>query len=972
MSAGARSQSPIEYACPSCRVALERHAADTRDGRIERGALACPRCGVAAPVLAGFPLFGESFLFDGPPSPEWLRDREATLFGDPARYARFLEAKRRRPGYDSYAYFRPFNESTRALFPFVDAIRETLAPGDRILDTWCRTGWTGEMLAALFPEQQIVSLWEGDSNVLGYKGFRYWLGLRDRAPNLEIVFAHAEQPLPFATDYFAALHGLDSLHRYAHQPFLGECLRVTRDDGVLVFPHNHLTNSEPEPYFERGCIQYHGTFWRDVLDRALEGSGRRAFVMPEVPLFAAGRDPVRIEDQSDTEHYNALILLAPAAWEGREVAAPDLRSREPGAYVVVNPMFDVDLSTGAVRVDPDGLGESVKYMMSRHPIYEELYADVSDLRVSSLGCRLLYWAERGATVQQMTERVHASSEDVLAELGALQARDLVQVLAISPGMMRLQHFYGRQEALVPHHFGQLWADVATRYGERPLIVVDEDGSEFGVEEAEALMAGIAGLLASHGIARGDRVLVVADNHPELLLLLWTAWRLGVAVAPLDPQLPAALVRELSDRVGAKLVFCDRDREASVEGLSLPRVVFDVLDEGEDAEVEAGEHDFVDAVEPHLDEEVDWPELDPDDLAVILFTSGSTGRPKGVRLSQGSLFRTGRLMADLYDWSEEDVLLSLGGFYVMSGLRNPCVGALQGGATLLMAGERQRGQAIAVAELCRRWSVTVVSAVPALLSQLEAQRERLRGNPLRKVRLVLSTGAGLNEQVAADVEKHFDLQVRNYYGLTETGGVCTAVAPGDEGEAGQRLGVGVIGRPAGAVVEIVDEHGERVPEGGEGEIRVHGANVMQGYLGEPELTERTLRRGWLHTGDLGRRRGDGHIELVGRRDQRIKDRRGEIVYPEEVEQLLEVQDEVVEAAVAGYETGAGEQRLAAFVVPRDAGADETELVAALRQRIAETAGRSKLPARIIVLPELPHGPSGKVQKRKLLEDHLDVD
>ena len=173
---------------------------------------------------------------------------------------------------------------------------------------------------------------------------------------------------------------------------------------------------------------------------------------------------------------------------------------------------------------------------------------------------------------------------------------------------------------------------------------------------------------------------------------------------------------------------------------------------------------------------------------------------------------------------------------------------------------------------------------------------------------------------------------------------------------------------GAIVEIIDDRDRRVVDGQPGEIRVHSDNLMLQYLGQPELTRRVLREGWLCTGDLGRRRADGQIELVGRLDQRIKDRRGEVVYPEEVERLLESCDGVRAASVAGYDAGPGDQRLAAFVVPAEAPADGEAFVAGLRETISARAGRSKVPRLFVVVDELPREASGKVNKRALLRDH----
>ena len=303
-------------ACPSCRIGFDAviHAGEVE--RIDFGFLRCPRCAVVVPVLDGFVMFTEPLLHEGLATPSALRAMALRLFGDEPGFRAYQRDKRQRGVIESYAAFAPFNESTRSIEPILPLAVASMREGDVILDTWCRTGYSGEWLAGRFPRQRVVSLWEGNSSVLGYRGFRHLLGSGQRANNLDIVFCTLEKPLPFRDGAFGLVHAYDSLHRYGLSPFAGECLRVARDDAAILFPHLHLSNSEPEPFFERGCHQYHGRDYRAWLDQVAGNGQRRGWVMDEARVFN-GPDVAELIDEPDTTHYNGMVVILPEPLAGQ-------------------------------------------------------------------------------------------------------------------------------------------------------------------------------------------------------------------------------------------------------------------------------------------------------------------------------------------------------------------------------------------------------------------------------------------------------------------------------------------------------------------------------------------------------------------------------------------------------------------------------------------------------------------------------
>ncbi|MDB5101591.1 MAG: hypothetical protein JWM80_6012 [Cyanobacteria bacterium RYN_339] len=908
--------------CPGCHGAY----------RLEAGSvLQCGGCGVQVPMVEGFAHFGEAQLA-GEPVPRDLQVNHA------GAYRRFLDQKRQRAVFDCYAAFQPFNESTRALLPLVPLLRETLRPGDRILDLWGRTGYSGELLAGLFPEQRVVSLWEGDAGVLGYLGYRHWLGEGARAANLDVLFASPEKPLPLATGAFAIVHGLDTLHRYGLLPLLAECFRVCAADGIVVFPHVHLANSEPEPYFDRGGRIAHGRVYREHFARTLAEEPRRAYILSEARLFEEG-DGLELRDDADMAHYNGLALVGSRSWEGRHLALPGLPDR---GYLLPNPLVAVDPLDGRPRPAPNALGGTAADLFMRHPIYHRRLARRLPERLTLLQRQLLYWAERAVPLEALPTRVGRAESDVRAAVASLVELELAQAVPVSAAMARLYAFYAGRDAEAPSTFPALWERAGARYGAQPLVVAPDGRGDFSFTDAEDVTSGLAAFMTAHKIRR---VALVARPHVEYLLAVWACLRAGVVVAPLDAEAPRAEVLGLLERLEPDLVFVDEARLSLARGQAARWVVFD-----EDDVASAPAQAFAEVLQPWLGQAAPACDVAADDVAVVLFTSGSTGRAKGVELTQGALCRSAALMARVGGWREGDRLLSQAAFHSMSGFRNPAVAALASGATVVVP-VLEDLHPVAVMARCAAERVTVLGTVPAFLAGL-GDRPLARHN----LRLALVTGARLAPEVAARAEATLGVPVVDYFGLTETAGICASAAPEAVREPG------AVGRPVGAIAAIVDPTGEPVAPGEVGELWIYGDNLMRGYFRDPELTAAAFQDGWLRTGDLARSDGAGGIVLVGRRDDRIKTVRGELVYASEVADALAAHPGVAEVAVVPYTGAEGYQHLAAFVVPAAAELPETTL----RDHVAARCGIHKVPALIRQVTTLPRGGSGKVRTADLLE------
>ncbi len=623
-----------QLCCPACRERYKVNALSSFEDSIEIGLLTCPRCCITIPILNGFPIFQEQFLT----VPGDLREVSERIFGKRGEYPAFLDLKRDRPVYDLYAAFQPFNESTQSIFPLVPLLKEVLHPGDLILDLWCRTGWSGELLAALFPDQQVISIWEGTSGLLGTRGFHFWLGSGKRRKNLDILFHSPNDPLPFSDQTFSVVHGLDTLHRYHHVPLIPECLRVVKKDGAIVFPHNHLTNSEPEPYFDRGEDQMHGKEYQQFFERLLEKTNWKGFVLSEKGLFDSG-PAYRLVDEPDTEHYNACILLANARNEGRVFRRTEktLAGYE-NAQVIVNPLYHIDFvqqMAGASREAMDHGGDTLFF---RHPIYHARLMQHSPIPLDEEDTLILYWASRFKTVSQIAPILKLNSGEVFNRLQIMEAKELIQLQNVSPAMARLQDFYCQQnvsrcgEATLTN----LWHHAVSLHGEKPFLVWPEDNSIFSYSDCDTIVRMAASFLASQGVKAGDKVLIDSISHPEFVFLFWATVLLGAVAVPINREMTADSRSAVLQKTKPAIWMTHSDPE---HGPSIPpSFQFGVSEDSEN---------YADSFSRMLADQSPQNHFPPaveEQPAVILFTSGSTGVPKGVVLSHGALFRSARILS----------------------------------------------------------------------------------------------------------------------------------------------------------------------------------------------------------------------------------------------------------------------------------------------------------------------------------------
>jgi long-chain acyl-CoA synthetase len=382
--------------------------------------------------------------------------------------------------------------------------------------------------------------------------------------------------------------------------------------------------------------------------------------------------------------------------------------------------------------------------------------------------------------------------------------------------------------------------------------------------------------------------------------------------------------------GAKLIFADRANAARVERCGVPVEVIDV--------------DSPSAFDPSAAELAPPAEQD---AALLMYTSGTTGRPKGCLLTQRNVVAGALYAQQAHALTERDRVLSSLPLYHINGQIVATVGPLVHGGSVVAP---HRFSVSRFWELLVRHECTWFNVVPTIISYLVSSTER-PGHDLKRVRFGRSASAPLPPELHREFERKFGLSIIETFGMTET----AAPVFSNPLEKSQRK-YGSVGRPVGNRAKI------DAPQGEVGEILVQGDNVMREYYNDPEETRKAFTPdGWLRTGDLGYADAEGFYFVTGRLKELII-KGGENIAPREIDDALYRHPAVLEAAAVGIpDPHYGQEILAAVVLKPGAAATEDELRAFCEQAL----GRFKTPKRFRFMAELPKGPSGKVQRLKLL-------
>lgn len=487
------------------------------------------------------------------------------------------------------------------------------------------------------------------------------------------------------------------------------------------------------------------------------------------------------------------------------------------------------------------------------------------------------------------------------------------------------------------------------------VVCDDRRLSYAELRAEVRRAAAA--LIALGVAPGDRVAIWSPNTWHWVVACLAAQYAGGVMVPLNTRYTADEAADILARSNAPVLvamgeFLGADRVGDLDRDALPalrhvvRVPIDSADGTWAQFIAAG------AQVPNSDIDARAAAVGPDDVSDILFTSGTTGRSKGVLCAHRQSLSGAAAWAECGEVTSDDRYLCINPFFHNFGYKAGILACLQTGATLIPHPTFDPLGALHAIETNR---ITVLPGPPTIYQSL-LDHPRRGDFDLSSLRFAVTGAATVPVVLIERMQSELDFDtVLTAYGLTESGGFATMCRPDDDAVTVATT----CGRPVGDFELRIDGASESEA----GEVLLRGANVMLGYLDDPEATAATIDAdAWLHTGDVGQLDEAGNLRLT----DRLKDMYicgGFNVYPAEIEQVLTRLDGVADVAVIGVADDRLGEVGKAFLVRRpDSGLDETQVMAYSREHLANF----KAPRSVAFVDTLPRNPGGKVVKPLLRE------
>jgi amino acid adenylation domain-containing protein len=498
-----------------------------------------------------------------------------------------------------------------------------------------------------------------------------------------------------------------------------------------------------------------------------------------------------------------------------------------------------------------------------------------------------------------------------------------------------------------------------------IALVSED-DQLTYRELNARANQLAHYLISCGVVADTFVAVCLERSVEMVVALLAVLKAGGAYVPLDPQSPPDRLAVILDDVAPLLVIttsASRDvLPAEIRTFELDQEWTALLSESDD-----------NPAQPVL----------PDQLAYVLYTSGSTGKPKGVMISHRSICNHQLWMQRTFPLTEQDKVLQKTVFTFDASIWE-LFSPLMAGARLVMARPGGQQDSSYLVQAVLEHNVTVLQVVPSMLTLLLGEP---RLEECRSLRRMCVGGEALPVAQVKRFCQLLNAVVVNLYGPTETA-VQMLYFECDRAEIERWSGGFVpIGRPqpiANTKVYVLDERLNPTPCGVAGELHIGGIGLARGYLNRPDLTaERFIPHPFSRaggerlykTGDVARVLADGTVEFLGRRDEQVK-LRGYRIELGEIEAALNAHLYVRESVATVREDTPGDQRLVAYVVPREAQTDveyeangsnlpaDALATSALQNYLRARLPEYMIPSTFVRLEKLPTLPNGKIDRKAL--------
>jgi len=464
----------------------------------------------------------------------------------------------------------------------------------------------------------------------------------------------------------------------------------------------------------------------------------------------------------------------------------------------------------------------------------------------------------------------------------------------------------------------------------------------------------AAALRMRGISRDEIVAVVLPNGPEAASAFLSVSAAAIC-APLNPAYRAdELAFYLSDLPASALIIAglpDSPARGVARQLQIP--VIELEWSPDDA---AGAF-TLDGGRADLSDSPDAPRSD--DVALVLHTSGTTSRPKIVPLTHANLSASAKHVAATLELTPDDRCLNIMPLFHIHGLVAALLASLEaGGSVVCTPGSVAPSFFGWMEEFRPTWYTAVPTMHASILSRVEGNGATIDSHTLRFIR---SSSASLPRSTLDHLEKVFRVPVIEAYGMTEA---AHQMASNPLPPAMRKAGT--VGRAAGPEISVLDADGLPVPTGTRGEVAIKGTNVTSGYARNPGANAAAFAGTWLRTGDQGSLDEDGYLTILGRLKEVIN-RGGEKISPLEVDEVLMSHPAVAQAVTFAASDPVLGEEVAAAVVLRDG---MTVSERQIREFVSIRLSHFKVPRRVLFMPAIPMGPTGKLQ-RIGLADRLGV-
>ncbi|MCM3568277.1 long-chain fatty acid--CoA ligase [Neobacillus mesonae] len=488
-----------------------------------------------------------------------------------------------------------------------------------------------------------------------------------------------------------------------------------------------------------------------------------------------------------------------------------------------------------------------------------------------------------------------------------------------------------------------WLEHRARLSSKKEAIIDESTNKawtFG--ELNDRAASAASWLQTQGVRKGDRIALLSPNHISYFDLLFACGKIGAIFVPLNWRLSIQEIKEIIADctpviLGVHLQFEELFEELKAAGITY----FNVGDIKYEKEVISLNHHGFSA------------EINETDPLLMIYTGGTTGKPKGVVLSHQSVFWNALNTITSWSLSKDDVTVNYMPMFHTGGLNALSIPILMMGGTVVI-GESFTGKK--AVDSLNRYHCTIILLVPTMYHLL-IQTKEFQKSSFPSMKIFLSGAAPCPLPIYEAFQKK-GLAFKEGYGLTEAGPNNFYISPKEAAEKR-----GSVGKPMlFNSIKLLKEDGSETGPNEVGELLIKGKHGFSFYWNREQETRKTVKNGWIHTGDLAKKDEEGFYYIVGRKKDMIITG-GENVYPLEIEHWISSHPYVDSAAVIGLPDEKWGEMVTAFIVLKHTSSVSEE---ELKEYCSRKLGRYKVPKRFFFVKELPKTHVGKIDKKKLKE------